>query len=63
MEIGQTTAPSGLWSLTDCSGEEMLGICEFEQSLQIHIVFLMATTTDQVALFDFQNCIEIDTDF
>merc|ERR1712107_796681 len=30
MEIGQTTAPSGLWSLTDCSGEEMLGICEFE---------------------------------
>jgi len=30
MEIGQTTAVNGLWSLSDCNRVEMLGICEFE---------------------------------
>ena len=30
MEIGQTTAVNGLWSLADCNTIAMLGICEFE---------------------------------
>merc|ERR1712130_576180 len=30
MEIGQTSAVNGLWSLSDCNKVTMLGICEFE---------------------------------
>ena len=30
MEVGQTTAVNGLWSLADCNSVAMLGICEFE---------------------------------
>merc|ERR1712072_360273 len=30
MEIGQTTAVNGLWSLANCNTITMLGICEFE---------------------------------
>jgi len=29
MEIGQTTAVNGLWSLSDCNKVLMLGICEY----------------------------------
>jgi len=30
MEVGQTAAVNGLWSLADCNVVTMLGICEFE---------------------------------
>jgi len=30
MEIGQTSAVNGLWTLSDCNKALMLGICEFE---------------------------------